>query len=159
MKNRLYIIYLKFLYLGYLCFCFIFRPKVRGAYVVVIYNCNLLIIKNSYKKGWTLPCGMIDSGETESAGAKRELLEEVGISCEESDLQFLQMHLSTKGYKSDYQYFYLLAMNSSPKIKLDMREVIEYRWISKSEMEQYSIPEGVRKVLSDHDSFIFKDNS
>ena len=121
MKNKIYRLYLKFLYLGYTCFCFIFRPRVRGAYVLVTSEDKILIIKNSYKKGWTFPCGMIDRNEKEVDGAKRELFEEVGIPCDTEDLIFLREYLSTSGFKYDHQFFYLLKCENYPDITLDMR--------------------------------------
>jgi len=154
-NNQIYIFYLRFLYFGYVCFCFIFRPKVRGAYVLVTFDEKILIIKNSYKSGWTFPCGMIDRGETEIAGAKRELYEETGISCNESDLVFLKMFLSTNGFKKDHQFFYLLRLDSLPKVELDMREVIDHQWVSVDDLFQRQTPEGVRSIVGEFKDFIF----
>ncbi len=155
MNNQLHILWLKFLYIGYTCFCFIFRPRVRGAYILVTFDNYILIIQNSYKPGWTFPCGMVDRGETEIAGAKRELFEEVGIKCEESDLAFLKEHLSTKGFKKDHQFFYHLRLRSEPSVELDMREVIRYKWVSIDEIFSHETPEGVRAIVHEFKDFIF----
>lgn len=155
MKNKIYRLYLKFLYLGYSCFCFIFRPRVRGAYVLVTSDDKILIIKNSYKKGWTLPCGMIDRHEAEVDGAKRELFEEVGISCDTEDLIFLREYLSTSGFKYDHQFFYLLKCETAPEVNLDMREVINYKWVSIEELYHYSTPDSVKEMVSEFKDFIF----
>ena len=155
MNNKLYILWLRFLYAGYLCFCFIFRPRVRGAYVLVTFNGKILLIKNSYKPGWTFPCGMVDRGESEIEGARRELFEEVGISCTLDDLTFLKEYLSKRGYKSDHQFFYHLSLKDEPKVTLDMREVIDFKWVTLEEIFLAETPDGVRSIVSEYKDFIF----
>ena len=155
MNNRIYILYLHFLYFGYFCFCFIFRPRVRGAYVLVTYKEKILLIKNSYKPGWTFPCGMVDRGETEIEGAKRELFEEVGINCSLSDLVFLKEVLSTKGFKKDHQFFYHLRLHDETEIVLDMREVIDFKWASVEDVLLQETPDSVRSIVSEYKAFIF----
>ena len=155
MKNKIYRIYLKFLYLGYSCFCFIFRPNVRGAYVIVTYKDKILLIKNSYKPGWTFPCGMIDKGETEVEGARRELFEEVGVSCDKTDLVFLRKYLCTKNYKKDHQFFFLLKLNNFPEIQLDMKEVIDHEWVNLDDFTKFNIPNGVKEITLEYKDKIF----
>ena len=155
MKNKIFILYLRFLYLGYECFCFIFRPRVRGAYVIVTLNQKILIIQNSYKPGWTLPCGMINRQESEIDGAARELFEEVGISSQTNGLVFLKEYISLEGYKKDHQFFFLLALKKPTNIRLDMREVINYRWVSVDELIEVPLTDSVRSVINDFKSFIF----
>ena len=153
--NFLKRLYLKILYRGYVIYCFLFRPKVRGAYVLVTYKKDILLIKNSYKPGWTFPCGMVHRGENEIDGAKRELFEEVGIICEVTDLAFLKEHLSTQNYKYDYQFFYHLKLLTMPEIILDMAEVIDYKWVTFDHLMDENIPEGVRSITNEFKDFIF----
>ena len=49
---------------------FIRRPDVHGAFVAVWYEGALLLIRNSYRAGETIPCGQVDRGETARAGAR-----------------------------------------------------------------------------------------
>ena len=159
MKNKCIRLWLKFLYIGYSCFCFLFRPRVRGAYVLVTVVDRFLIIKNSYKKGWTLPCGMVDRRESEVEGAKRELKEETGIDCETKDLAFLKEYLSTKSFKKDHQFFFHLKLQKMPTVTLDMTEVIDHRWISVEELDASDLPDGVRFIISEFKDFIFSSYS
>lgn len=124
--------------------------------MLVTFENKILIIKNSYKPGWTFPCGMVDPGESEVAGAKRELFEETGIDVDESDLVFLKEFLSTKGFKKDHQFFYLLQLKNKPVIRLDMFEVIGHKWVTFEEMYQYPIPDGVQIISREFKDFIFK---
>ena len=69
---------------------FVRRPRVRGAYVAVWHDGRLLLIRNSYKTGETVPCGGLRRGESPRAGARRELEEEVGIAVHEGEtIRFL----------------------------------------------------------------------
>ena len=120
---------------------------------------RFLIIKNSYKKGWTLPCGMVDRRESEVEGAKRELKEETGIDCEIKNLSFLKEYLSTKGFKKDHQFFFHLKLEQIPKVTLDMTEVIDHRWISLEDLENSDLPDGVRSIVSEFKDFIFNSDS
>ena len=156
MKNKIIRLWLKFLFFGYNCFCFIFRPRVRGAYVLVACEKKILLIKNSYKDGWTFPCGMVDRNETEIQGAKRELFEEVGINCELSDLVFLEKYISNKGFKEDHQHFHLLKLKLFPVVKLDMTEVVEYRWVSIYDFQSMDVPDSVKFIVGKYKDFIFE---
>ena len=62
------------------------RPTIHGAYVILrvrgpaLSEDEILLVRNSYKKAFSVPCGGIRRGEQPIEGALRELHEEVGIS-------------------------------------------------------------------------------
>jgi 8-oxo-dGTP pyrophosphatase MutT (NUDIX family) len=98
---------------------------------------------------------MVDRGEIEIEGAKRELFEEVGINCALSDLVFLKEVLSTKSFKKDHQFFYHLRLHDETEIVLDMREVIDFKWASVEDVLQHETPDSVRAIVSEYKAFIF----
>ncbi|MFK5894194.1 MAG: hypothetical protein QM504_13310, partial [Pseudomonadota bacterium] len=59
--------YQHFFYIAYrlkLIVNFIYRPTVSGVYIAVWFQGKILIIKNSYKNYYTLPCGGVKNKET-----------------------------------------------------------------------------------------------
>jgi len=105
---------------------FVFRPKTRGAKCIVEHDGKILLVKLSYAhKGWTIPGGGVDRGETYEEAVRREVLEEVGIKL--NGLKKIDEYLSTKYYKRDtVQVFY--AKTNSSKVKLDGVEIDDYLW-------------------------------
>ena len=63
-----------------LAWWFVRRPAIQGSYVAVWHGERVLVIRNSYRKSLSFPAGGRARGETLLDAARRELLEEVGIS-------------------------------------------------------------------------------
>lgn len=59
-----------------LCF---FRPNRRGVKVVIFFRNKCLLVKNTYRDGWTFPGGGVKKNESSRQAAIREVCEEVGI--------------------------------------------------------------------------------
>src|SRR4051812_11125087 len=57
-------------------------------------NGDILLI-NSPKRGWELPQGRVEEGETLTDAVRREVLEETGIAVEPLTLAGMQSQLST----------------------------------------------------------------
>lgn len=103
---------------------FIFRPEGRGAYVAVWVGDEVLMIKNSYKKTYTLPSGGIKRKEDYRQAALRELREETGVEAELKSLQHYKDYVGYKEYKKDHCKIFELKLDSKPEIKVDNREVV-----------------------------------
>ncbi len=90
----------------------ILKPKTFGVKVIVEYNNQLLLIRNSYgHKRWTFPGGKIEKGEKPIEAARREVLEETGLDL--SDLRYVGEIVSTEEGNIDHiSIFYGLAKNS-----------------------------------------------
>ena len=56
-------------------------PKKSSSSGVIFYNDagEILLVKPNYKPGWGLPGGMLDTLESPTAGAIREVQEEIGL--------------------------------------------------------------------------------
>lgn len=63
-------------------------PRVPASAGALIYDeqGRLLILKPTYKKGWTIPGGQIDPGESPWAAARREAHEECGLTVDHGRL-------------------------------------------------------------------------
>lgn len=100
------------------------RPRTHGALVAVWYRGALLLVKNSYRKDFTLPGGYVRPGETAIDAAARELAEEVGIDVERASLR--QAYDGTLPYenRSDHVTIVEFEAQDPPSIEVDNREVV-----------------------------------
>lgn len=109
---------------------FVFRPQTKGAYVAVWVQDQLLLIRNSYKSGYTFPAGGLKKGETPLQGAVRELREEVGVEINPEDLHLVAEFQTRSEFKLDSSSVYELRLPTVPTIHLDQREVVAYNWVT-----------------------------
>ena len=103
---------------------FFYRPTVRGVYIAVWYDKKILVIKNSYKKQFIIPCGRIKRGESLTDAAIRELREEVGLKVDASELKFIGQYTYNYKYVSEIGSFFELEILTLPDIRVDNREVV-----------------------------------
>jgi len=137
----------KILYRLHLVYCFFFRPKVYGAYCIISFNNKILLIKNSYKSYWTIPCGMVDKNESTLTAAIRETREEVGIKLDESTVSFVRYILSEDEYKKDHIYLYKASLLDMPIVQLDNKEVVDYQWVELTDLQNLSIFPPIKPFL------------
>jgi 8-oxo-dGTP diphosphatase len=128
-----------------------FVPKVHvGASYVVVNGKILMLQLSSHKKeggSWGVPAGKIDLNETPEQGARRELLEETGISlASHSHMQSIgQLYIR----KPDMDYVYHMfkvQLERLPEILLS-NEHQAYKWISSHEVQSLQIMEAGREPL------------
>ncbi|QBI54309.1 NUDIX domain-containing protein [Streptomonospora litoralis] len=63
-------------------------PRTRGAAAALLRTADerLLLVKPTYKPGWSLPGGVIEEGESPLAACRRECAEELGFTPELAEL-------------------------------------------------------------------------
>ena len=98
------------------------KTSTRGAAVAVWYEGQILVVRHSYRPGYSLPGGQIKRGEEPAFAAARELREEVGIQAEPECL------ISVHGDRSGDPLFEFHA-RILPDFKIDNREIIEARFL------------------------------
>lgn len=106
-------------------------------------NERALIVKASYKPYWTFPGGIIDPGETPKQAAVREISEEVGITVDETLLEFVAV-VNRKGSSDTYQFLFKakLPKDAAEKITLQANEIVDAVFVSKEEVKQAGRPYG-----------------
>ena len=137
----------KIYYKLHLVYCFFFRPNVQGSYCLIYVGDQVLIIKNSYKSDWTIPCGRIDRGESPLEAAIREVKEEVGLILQKEKVKFLKVILNTTEYKKDHIHLYEYRMEVIPEVIIDDREVVDFQWIKVSDVETMPLFFPIKKFL------------
>lgn len=104
----------------------VLRPDLLGVRCLIESEGRVLLIRNPYgSMKWELPGGGVRRGERPEAAARREVMEEVGVSL--SELQALGQYTGTEYYDKDTVVcFYARA--ESPVLKPRRAEVYEEGW-------------------------------
>lgn len=113
---------------------------------------KFLLIK--HKKGhWSFPKGHADKGETKMEAALRELREETKIT----KIQLLKKRIllresykftNGKGVKILKKVNYFIAEAKNKKVKIDLNEVVNYKWCT--------FGEGLKKITFNESKSILK---
>ncbi len=122
--DRAYQIFFIAAYRILLVYWFLRKPDVYGVYVALWYGDKILIIKNSYKKYFTLPSGSVKRSEDLSEAAVRELREETGIAVPTEKLNRVRADTVFFEYKYDHINIFEVKLNEMPEVRPDNREVI-----------------------------------
>lgn len=118
--------------------------RERARLVVLDERGRVLLVKGFVGRGWSLPGGGIEKGETPMRAAIRELYEETGIQVQGSDLveiTVLQKPEVPINYKA---HIFLARVRASdlPKIMHNTHELIELGWFDTA-----SLPEGTSELV------------
>ena len=142
-------IFYKLAYKAILCFWFFKRPTVYGVYIAVWHENNILVIKNSYKKRFTIPCGRIKPSEELAEAAVRELHEEVNIKVTKDQLTFVGKHSANFTNVCDVGSFLEIKMSELPKIRVDNREVVWAQFMTLDRALALDMSPTVKSYLDD----------
>jgi 8-oxo-dGTP pyrophosphatase MutT (NUDIX family) len=107
-----------------------FKSVPRRTRVLVLHNDEVLLVKGwlSARGGWSLPGGGIHKGESNRAGAVRELKEETGLTFVESDLQELGEHRHTRFGLHYTAIYFAVFVHEKGATKIRWPEVLELSW-------------------------------
>lgn len=91
---------------------------------------GILLVKPSYKQGWDLPGGIVESEESPVEGLKREIIEELGTSAEIGELRCVDY------IHSDWESRPVIMLIFSATIKtneicIDGKELVDWRIVSR----------------------------
>ena len=92
--------FIRFLYLGFKTYCFLFRPIRAGVRVMMIQDDKVWLVRHTYIPGWFLPGGGIKRGETLEKATRREVFEETGADLGEVSL--MGVYTSFVQWKTDH---------------------------------------------------------
>jgi 8-oxo-dGTP diphosphatase len=97
---------------------------------------------------WVMPGGKIDLGEPILSALHREVREEVGIDVVIGGLIDVYEHV-IPGVDSDHHVIlYYRCRPSRRDLTPNPSEVAEARWVPRSELGHYAIPDGTRHILT-----------
>ena len=142
---------------GYELYRLIRRPHTHGALVAIWHNNQVLMVQTSYRRGYGLPGGGLEPGETAREAAVRELSEELGLVIESSWLEEpWTITEQQRGGRNTVTIFSLnwsqLATtrdegNGLPDLEIDQLEIISTAWMSRNEALEQHLPGHLRQYL------------
>lgn len=100
------------------------RPHTRGALVAVWHDGEILLVKNSYRREYTLPGGYVRSGEAVEVAAARELAEECGIAVHPSQVRQAYTGIHRYENRNDEVTILEVTVERRPELDVDHREVV-----------------------------------
>ena len=137
--NLLYQIIFKCGYRVALVWWWLRRPRTRGAYVSVVCDEEVLLVRHSYKPGWSAPAGGIKHGEQPIETACRELNEETGILTYPEQLRYVGQFCSRSEYKFDESDVFELVLSEKPHLRIDNREIVEARFVPRESVRDFPL--------------------
>ena len=133
---------LRFIYLGFKIYCFIFRPVRMGVRVLMIQDDKVLLIRHTYLNGWFMPGGGLNRNESLEQAARREAKEETGA--ELGEITLLGIFTNYIQWKTDHTVVFLCKDFNI--IGESDAEIAEMKQFSLSELPEY-IYKSHRKLL------------
>lgn len=119
------------------------RVRVR---VIILVHGEILVVRNWFgSRNHQLPGGGMKFGESIMDTAKREIMEEVGVTLDTSKLKLLSENVQVvqrKGLLLRYKYL-LASLPEKPPIE-PSSEITDYKWIPISELE---VPQTIKSAV------------
>ena len=126
-------------------------PRV-GVGAIVIKDGRVLLVKRAAEpnKGlWAIPGGSLELGETLSAGAKREILEETGIEVKVKDPVYA-FDYCEKDKEGKIRFHFVIVDMLADYIRGDLKaadDALEARWLSPEDLENLELSVNTAIVL------------
>lgn len=131
---------------------FVRRPSTWGSLLAVWHDGELLLVKNSYRRHWTLPGGYIQKGETPVQAACRELGEEVGAHIPPELVRQTFTAVREFEFRKDKVTISEVTLDTRPELRIDQREVVWAGFLSPAEILARPIVPHLRDYLACHPS-------
>lgn len=110
---------------------------------------DILIVKPSYKDGWEVPGGVVELNESPRKAVEREILEEIGLDKHITRLLCVD-YQDPYDIKTESLMFIfdggILSDDEIKSIKLDRKELIEFRLVSVDEASKLLNPVLARRI-------------
>ncbi len=110
---------------------------------------KILFVKPSYKEVWEIPGGVVELNESPRKGAEREIKEEIGLDKKISTLLCVD-YQDPYDIKTESLMFIfdggVLSEDEISSIKLDGKELVEFKFATTDEMKEVLNPVLLRRV-------------
>ncbi len=123
------------------------RPRTHGVFAAVWVDGQVLLARNSYRRGFTLPGGSPKPAEFDPNAAARELREEVGVVVAPKRFRHAHRCSHSFEFRKDTVDIYQVELDALPELHVDEREVIWAGWNTPAEALQLELLPYLRDYL------------
>ncbi len=122
------------------------RGSHEGALVAIWVGDAVLLVRSSYRAEWNLPGGGVWPGETPEAAARRELMEELGLSAG----AFVGSRIVSGRFDSrqDRVHIFVWRIDTLPALRIDNREIVGARLVPRAQLAGLALTAPVRSFLA-----------
>lgn len=120
------------------------HPRHHGALAAIWVGGRLLLIRNSYRPGWSLPGGGVARGEAADAAALREVREELGVHVAPGALAHVLTVAGRWDGRRDTVEVHECHLAEPPALHLDGREVVAARFAERAALATLRLTPPVR---------------
>jgi 8-oxo-dGTP diphosphatase len=110
---------------------------------------NVLIVKPSYKDVWEVPGGVVENNESPRKAAEREIQEETGLFKHLSKLLCVDYQDQNDIKTESLMFIFdggILSDEEIKSIKLDGKEIVEFRFVTLNETSKLLSPILARRI-------------
>ncbi len=130
--------------------------EIVGSAIIENSKGEILLVKSpNWHNKWTMPGGHIEPGETINEAVIREAKEEVGLSLKsEGVITYGELIGSKDFYRpAHFIYFDILCKTNTFDVKLDNKELTEYKWATPQEALKMDLAESYDQTIKDYMKF------
>ncbi|MGI9494394.1 MAG: NUDIX domain-containing protein [Geminicoccaceae bacterium] len=127
-------------------------PKKQLASGVLLFDQagSLLLVKPSYRDDWLIPGGLVEKNESPWTAAKRETLEEIGLTLDH--LRFLGVDWRSTDDEYDDSLHFLfhggtLSADQQASIRCDGIEIVDFKFADREEAQALLDPFIGRRII------------
>lgn len=129
----------------YLAFIGMWRRMTLGARIMLVDGDKVLLVRQSYVRGWQFPGGGVEPGETALAAAKRECFEETGFQVKDIPQLHGVFHNDNSGFSNrDHICFFVATEFDQARPFVPNGEIVEIGWFHHQDLPQ-DINDGARR--------------
>lgn len=126
------------------------KPHTYGALVALWCQGRVLLVQTSYRNELSLPGGEVKRGEKVNLAARRELLEELGLKVQATQLgePWVVTEHSERGMNT--VSIYTINIDEDPGIEVDGLEIIGFHWLIPQQALARKLTSHLRGYLIEH---------
>ena len=127
----------------------VLRPKITCGAIIKRGKKILLVKRNTtpYKNYWCLPGGHMEWKETAEEAVKREVKEETGLDIQPKFLKYYDEIIPEIKW---HALAIIFGGKTSGTIKIDKKEIKDFKWFCKKEIKNTKIAFLNRDILKDY---------
>jgi ADP-ribose pyrophosphatase YjhB (NUDIX family) len=127
----------------------VFEPTILGVRALIVHQEQVMLVQHTYTKGWYLPGGRVDRGETIYTAMCREVSEECGLKVKRARLSAIYSNINMN--RNDHIALFSIddfetEQNSALNTELHKLEIAEVSFFPLSNLPSNITPGTLRRI-------------